>query len=308
MRKAHRNVGVVVLLITGMVLGTLPQAHAMTTDFAATPGCTGWTNGTGSLTSDRDNTGSNAEHIIFEAFDGAGTRIFSASFTLPVSFTGTIASSWPWDSAPSYNPITLQVRSPGYQALPKQIHVAGVGNCAGLPTYKTAGPGPDMVPIPATAVVGSFVSTTPVYFEPRLDAASDVVMEAGKTAWVYGVDASGAFYQVMLSGQFFWVPVSSMGPNYDDVWQGRPLPGGRVDSDSSGSEQSSPSMGSTVPMSFPVYGAPVDAETYTVQAGDNLFRIALHFGVDLYRLAAVNGIQDPNHILVGQVLDIAAAR
>jgi hypothetical protein len=45
MRKAHRNVGVVVLLITGVVLGTLPQAQAMITDFAATPGCTGWTGG-----------------------------------------------------------------------------------------------------------------------------------------------------------------------------------------------------------------------------------------------------------------------
>jgi LysM repeat protein len=67
-------------------------------------------------------------------------------------------------------------------------------------------------------------------------------------------------------------------------------------------------MGNTVPTFFPVYGAPVDAETYIVQAGDNLFRIASHFGVDLHQLAAVNGIPDPSHILVGQVLNIAAAR
>ena len=86
------------------------------------------------------------------------------------------------------------------------------------------GPGPDLVPIPDTAVVGSFVQTTPAYFAPQSSAATDTVMEAGKTAWVYGVDASGQFYKVMLAGKFFWVPVSTMGPNYDEVWNGTPLP------------------------------------------------------------------------------------
>ena len=99
--------------------------------------------------------------------------------------------------------------------------------------WSTTGAGPvpglDMVPIPDTAVVGSFVATTQVYFAPEAGATSDIVMEAGKTAWVYGVDASGAFYQVMLSGQFFWVPVETMGPNYDEVWNGTPLPTGVVE-------------------------------------------------------------------------------
>jgi hypothetical protein len=85
-------------------------------------------------------------------------------------------------------------------------------------------PGPDMVPIPSTAVVGAFVVTTPIYFAPQADAGTATVMEAGKTVWVFGVDASGQFYKVMLAGKFFWVPVSSMGPNYDNVWRGKPLP------------------------------------------------------------------------------------
>jgi hypothetical protein len=85
-------------------------------------------------------------------------------------------------------------------------------------------PGPDMVYIPPTAVVGAFVVTTPIYFAPQADAATTTLMEAGKTVYVYGVDASGKFYKVMLAGKFFWVPVSTMGPNYDAVWQGRPLP------------------------------------------------------------------------------------
>lgn len=63
-----------------------------------------------------------------------------------------------------------------------------------------------------------------------------------------------------------------------------------------------------VPPSFPVNNAPVNASSYTVQRGDNLFRIALHFGVNLNTLAYVNGITDVRRIYSGQVLNIAAAR
>ncbi len=89
--------------------------------------------------------------------------------------------------------------------------------------------GPDLVAIPDTAVVGAVVSTTPIYFAPESGAASVIFLEAGKTVWVFGVDASGDFYRVMLSGRFFWVPVKAMGPNFDAVWQGRPLPTGTVE-------------------------------------------------------------------------------
>ncbi len=86
------------------------------------------------------------------------------------------------------------------------------------------GPGPDMVPIPATAVVGTFLVNTPLHYAPAEGALADEAMPAGKTLYVFGVDESGAYYQVLLSGKFFWVPVEAMGPTYDDVWNGRPLP------------------------------------------------------------------------------------
>ncbi|MBN2304151.1 MAG: hypothetical protein JXQ72_06735 [Anaerolineae bacterium] len=85
-------------------------------------------------------------------------------------------------------------------------------------------PGPDMVAIPDYAVVGAFTQSTVFYYAPRMDAASDVAIEAGTTLWVFGLDESGQFYQVLLSGKFFWVPVGTIGPNYDDVWNGAPLP------------------------------------------------------------------------------------
>jgi LysM repeat protein len=44
--------------------------------------------------------------------------------------------------------------------------------------------------------------------------------------------------------------------------------------------------------------------TYTVQAGDNLFRIALKFSLTYQELAAANGITDPTFITVGMILKI----
>ncbi len=44
--------------------------------------------------------------------------------------------------------------------------------------------------------------------------------------------------------------------------------------------------------------------TYTVQPGDNLYRIALHFGLSTQALAEANGIIDPSRIFAGQQLII----
>src|SRR5689334_13693387 len=46
--------------------------------------------------------------------------------------------------------------------------------------------------------------------------------------------------------------------------------------------------------------------TYTVQPGDNLFRISLRFGVTVVALQQANNIGDANLIFVGQVLQIPA--
>ena len=50
---------------------------------------------------------------------------------------------------------------------------------------------------------------------------------------------------------------------------------------------------------------PVYADTtYVVKPGDNLFRIALNHGLTTQALARANGITDPAHVYVGQVLVI----
>jgi LysM repeat protein len=56
----------------------------------------------------------------------------------------------------------------------------------------------------------------------------------------------------------------------------------------------------------PSVAAPVTIEpvTYVVQPGDNLFRIALRFGVSMQQLAIENGIVNMNRVFIGQVLVI----
>ena len=84
--------------------------------------------------------------------------------------------------------------------------------------------GPDMVYIPETAVVGTFTANTALYFDANAECASAHQMSEGQTLWVLGINEAGTFYQVLLSGQTYWVPVNNIGPNYDNVWHGTPLP------------------------------------------------------------------------------------
>lgn len=60
------------------------------------------------------------------------------------------------------------------------------------------------------------------------------------------------------------------------------------------------------PSARPIQAA--QAITYTVQAGDTLARLARTYGVTVEELVAANNIQDPNLILVGQVLTIGQAQ
>jgi LysM repeat protein len=60
-----------------------------------------------------------------------------------------------------------------------------------------------------------------------------------------------------------------------------------------------------IPVSGDAVPTPAPSETtYVVQAGDNLYRIGLRFGVSHLVIASYNGLSDPGQIYVGQVLRI----
>ena len=182
--------------------------------------CTGQTNDL-KFYVDRNNTAPNSESYRLIATDGYGTILYQFDGTSPLSGgtpVGLVSAIWA--VAPQGNPIIYKIISKAGNGLAEQISFVQSGNCPGLPTI----PGPDDVAMPAGSVVGAFVATTPLYRAPQADATTTYVMDAGKTLWVLGVDASGMYYKVILAGGYYWVPVSTMGPNYDAVWNGTPLP------------------------------------------------------------------------------------
>lgn len=84
-------------------------------------------------------------------------------------------------------------------------------------------PGCDvLIEIPSTAVGATITEDTPVYWKP--DEMSDETFAAGLNVRALGVDESGMYTKVLFACGYYWVPSSVIGPNYDDVWQGAPLP------------------------------------------------------------------------------------
>ena len=56
------------------------------------------------------------------------------------------------------------------------------------------------------------------------------------------------------------------------------------------------------PVPTPVATPAPTPRTYVVQEGDTLAAIAQQFGTTVEALQAANGIEDPNEIIIGQVL------
>jgi hypothetical protein len=86
-------------------------------------------------------------------------------------------------------------------------------------------PGCDMfLQIPPTAAVGKFVENAEAYWSPGNLTDGPVILPVGQSAWVLGVDPTGQYYQVIWSCDYLWVRVETMGPNFDNTWQGTLLP------------------------------------------------------------------------------------
>lgn len=67
--------------------------------------------------------------------------------------------------------------------------------------------------------------------------------------------------------------------------------------------------GTTAPVTQPTPGSAdpgSGATVHVVQPGENLFRIALRYGLDYNYLASYNGITDPSRVFVGQQIKIPA--
>ncbi|WP_119067555.1 hypothetical protein [Aggregatilinea lenta] len=97
-----------------------------------------------------------------------------------------------------------------------------------LPSLPT--PGCDLVDLTG-AVVGRFIASTNAYYAPSESALTYpvITIDQGTTLWVFGQDATHAYYKVQLGCTPLWVPVDTMTPNFNYPWFGWPLPTNVVD-------------------------------------------------------------------------------
>lgn len=157
--------------------------------------------------------------------NGTGPNLPSGTIQYPGSFTFIIAGPGSWSSMIleysqdngttwqlSYRPVT-----------PDTITCGTIVEPEPEPEPEPV-PGPDMVEIPAGSVVGTFTQDTVLLFEASPTTPTGKMLYAGQSLWVFGLDSSGQYYQVLLSGVLYWVPVGTIGPTYDEVWNGTPLP------------------------------------------------------------------------------------
>ncbi|HJP70155.1 MAG TPA: LysM domain-containing protein [Candidatus Limnocylindria bacterium] len=84
----------------------------------------------------------------------------------------------------------------------------------------------------------------------------------------------------------------------------RPTPSATPTPTPSPTPSPTPVPATPVPTAAPTPIPPPPPQTYTVQQGDTLAAIAQRFGTTTQALQQANGIEDPNQIVIGQVLVI----
>jgi hypothetical protein len=215
---------------------------------AFVPSIAAYTNGSGGFTDDivdrsrpysftltpSDDDGDGNDWVCVVCYDTNGDVTDVDAFDFATGTDPVTADAFCSDIGSPFSPLdhTQVVLGDAYSPVP----AAGENSLDGIAWCQTAvenvtepeaelpAPGCDQfLAITDSAVVGSFVSTTNGYWAPG-EMSPDVVIEAGKTAWVLGVDESGAYYKIIWACSTLWVPVETMGPNFDNVWNGTPLP------------------------------------------------------------------------------------
>ncbi len=140
--------------------------------------------------------------------DGSG----SAASTLagPISVPGTLTYAMPpAGSQPSGLGYYFDSGDRGNVRLTVSCQVAG---CDAL------------VPIPSQAVSGAFTQDAQIYWAPGKLVEPLMTIPAGNTYLVAGEDATHMYRKILIACNWVWVLKDKVGPNFDAVWNGKPLP------------------------------------------------------------------------------------
>lgn len=92
---------------------------------------------------------------------------------------------------------------------------------------------PPAAPAPAnpteiydTPAVGTFVAPAQAYWAPEegKTVRPDLFFMPGETLWVFGMDSTRQYYKVIIDIVYLWVKADTIGPTYDETWEGMALP------------------------------------------------------------------------------------
>lgn len=288
-QRAVAGVLFAVLALFGLGLGTSGVGTAdaaITSVYVATPGC----DRTSVQVTWYGLAGYTPNMIRVRAYQTAlgpvsGLLGFADSAQFGAAY-GTVSVDVPFAySVPAGTSITVWAT----QIEPTTLAVAGEWQVAYTCTTGGAQPVPTATPAGAYAM-RLIVCDTPIYDAPGGRPIGDNRLRNGQTWFVNPVpvpDAAGR--------QWIGVNVSGSSLAY--------VPAYCVSSASGPGPTATPTYRPPWWPTYPTPGTP-SGQVYVVQRGDTLFRIARRFGVNLYTLAAANGITNVNRIYVGQRLVI----
>lgn len=150
--------------------------------------------------------------LLGSAMHGFAPGMISGSITFARPASGATVTFELYDAYYFTGKSSAMLRLDGIPGLLDTITVpSGCGGC-------------DLAFSLSKAVSGAFVAPAPVYWAPSYDKKTGLTIAAGKTFYTFGVDETGDFRQVLLACTLVWVPADTMGPNFDAVWNGAPLP------------------------------------------------------------------------------------
>lgn len=226
--RLARILGIVVVLVALSSALPLPTAQAASLEgsFSITLGCDSFTSsGSAAVRSTRNNTGAGFESISVTVTDGNGRVLYQEMVFVALGDTVSLnAGTFAYGRAPLTNPITFRLVSDAGNGLAEAALYITSADCGSLPLGSGTLGCDILYPLPETAVVGQFLTNVEAEWAPG--HGTGIILEAGKTAWVLGVNDAGTHWKIFFGCTELWVPVGTMGANFDDTWQGRPLPGG----------------------------------------------------------------------------------
>lgn len=121
-----------------------------------------------------------------------------------------------------FSPHSVTVEIPADANVFVFFGVYGDGDATYSVTTDNCGGGVN-VNYPEGIVQGRFTTDALLYWEPGKLLDPELTIVAGKHVYAGGLDASGLYRQVLIVCDWLWVPVGTIGPNFDYPWNGTPL-------------------------------------------------------------------------------------